>query len=157
MKKLAILFLLLGLETASVVPAFAAGLAQETQTQKAIQSSSNKCFKVRKGSVVVPYNLTAKQQEFLTLARFASKEAMDNYIVINSIENTFQNCLKNSYDVPGFTYKRTGRFTFLYNSKFTNVTLVNGTNKEVIQGAVEVKVRYRYRKGGYDIQANRKA
>ncbi len=148
MKKLAILFVLLGLQVSAIAPAMAQN-KESVQQQSESESSDmyrnyyRVCFKLKKNTIQVPYNLTAKQKEFLTVARFSSKEAMDNYILTNSVQNTFKRCLNNSWEVPGFSRKRIGRNTYQYNSKKTNFTLVNGSEKQVIQGAINVEVKYK--------------
>jgi hypothetical protein len=147
MKKLAILCLLLGLEASSVLPALAeSDMPKYNQAQTSVidmyRMSKPKCFKEKKGTIQVPYNLTTEQKDFLTRARFPSQEAYQNYIVLNSINNTMAVCLKKSLDVPGFTRKRTSRTSFIYSSKFTNVTLVNEMDKTVVQGAVIIKVKF---------------
>jgi hypothetical protein len=147
MKKLAILCLLLSFEVIATLPAIAKpNVAQTNQEQSPVldmyRMSKPKCFKEKKGTIQVPNNLTSEQKDFLTRARFPSQEAYQNYIVLNSINNTMAVCLKKSLDVPGFTRKRASRTSFVYSSKFTNVTLVNEMDKTVVQGAVIIKVKF---------------
>jgi hypothetical protein len=160
MKKLAIFGLLLSLGFGSTLPANANDNMPKSQQESTVldtyRHNNSKCFKLKKDTIIVPYNLTQKQEDFIKVARFSTPEALENYIVINSINNTFRSCLKRSSKVPGFTRKATNYLGYTYYSTKTNVTLINGNDKKVIQGAVEVEVRYK-RNGTISINAKRTA
>jgi hypothetical protein len=131
----------------SIAPAMAGSMAPVDQVKDKIETLRvSKCFSVKAGAIVVPYNLTAEQKDFLTRAKFASFEAYQNYILINSVNNTMAQCLKSSWIVPGFTRTRASKFVFQYDSKYTKVILVNGSDRQEIQGSLMVSVDLTNRK-----------
>jgi hypothetical protein len=160
MKSITLFALMMGFGFSLTSPAYAHPHSQTINEADAplvgMYRSPRFCFKALANTIEVPYNLTQKQEDFIKVARFSSPEALENYIVINSINNTFRSCLKRSSKVPGFTRKATNYLGYTYYSTKTNVTLINGNNKKVIQGAVEVEVRYK-RNGTISIDAKRTA
>jgi hypothetical protein len=132
----------------SVAPAMAGSMSPIDQAKDKIETlrASQKCFSVKDGAVIVPYNLTSEQKDFLTRARFESQVAYQNYILINSVNNTMAQCLKTNWIVPGFTRTRVSKFVFQFDSKFTKVILVNGKDRQEIQGSLKVSVDLTNRK-----------
>jgi hypothetical protein len=151
--KLTSILLTLTIGTASVAQATQAQ-AHHHHSKYISQASSTACtFKVRDGGLVVKENLTQKQKDFLMVARFSSQAALDSYVVLNSIDNTFATCLKEGSEVPGFTKERKALLAFVYSSTKSKIIFVQGNQKRVIQGAIVVDVMYMKKNGGVTIKS----
>jgi hypothetical protein len=149
MQFLAGLGIAFGVIVSGISPAMAASPSL-TSPVKAIDNArhmikNHRCFEVKNGVngyITVKYNLTTEQKDFLTRARFGSALDYENYIFLNSINNTMRSCLKRGWTVPGFVMTTKGSNTYVYNSRYTKFVLVNGEQKSEILGSVEITVDY---------------